>query len=49
MACNFLFEKYETTRSTAKFRLIQGLFDIIGIIISFGAFGLVYKFVVNIY
>lgn len=44
---NILFEKYDSGGSTAKFRLIQALFDLLGIIISFAAFGIVYLFVVT--
>ena len=45
----FLFQKYDSSLSTAKFRLIQASFDIIGIIISFVAFLLVYNLVVYIF
>ena len=41
MAC-FLFEKYDSALSTSKFRLIQASFDLIGIIISFLGFILVF-------
>lgn len=43
---NCLFEKYDTGGSTARFRLIQAIFDLLGIIISFGSFGFVYLLVV---
>ena len=44
-----LFEKYDSTQSTARYRLIQGVFDLIGILISFGSFGLVYTYLVAFY
>ncbi len=43
----FLFQSYDLTQSTARYRLIQGIVDLIGILVSFGSFGLVYAFLVK--
>ena len=44
-----LCEKYMPFEPTIRFRLVQAIFDLIGIIVSFCLFALVHSFTVSIF
>ncbi len=44
-----LCEKYKPFEPTIRFRLVQAIFDLIGIIFSFCLFAIVHSFIVNIF